>query len=726
MATQVLTAVGGIVGGPVGAAIGGLIGQSVDRGVLFAPPARQGPRLTELAVQTSSYGTPIPKLFGTMRVAGTVIWSTDLIETETEDEGGKGAPDSVRYSYSVSFAVLLSARAIRGVGRIWADGKLLRGAAGDFKSACSFRLHNGGEDQPPDPLIAAAHGIGAVPAQRGCAYAVFEDLALADYANRIPSLTFEVEADTGAIDAGAIVAELSGGAVGSQGAVLPLGGFSAHGGSQRAVFEALAEASGGWFAPEAAGLVLCAGEGASRDVGDAGIGGAHAVRARAIEPADRAPRIVTVRHYDAARDYQAGVQRATRPGAGSRSEAIDLPAVVSASAAKAIAEATMARADRDRERRTLLPGNAALDVRPGDRVTIAGEEGQWRVRRFALETMAVTLELSRLTRAPSAAAAAASGSFVAPRDAVHGPTRIEAFELAPVGTEAASAPTIAIAAAGEGQGWRRAALILSSDSGASWQAIGATRGAAVIGTVLAPPGAASAMIEDHVHAIEVELAHPGMQLAGADAVRIDQGANLALVGRELIQFGTVEAMTPTRWRLTRLWRGRRGSEREIAAHAAGERFVLIEPQRVLTLPVSTAAIGQQLRVAASGIGDGVGAAEAIVAIDGRSLLPLAPVHPSIERHGDGSATLRWVRRSRIGWRWSDGVDAPIGEERERYRIAVTVPGSPAAEIDTEAPQLTLDPQQAAAQTLVALRQVGTHGPSPANMFALGALSGDQG
>jgi hypothetical protein len=33
--------------------------------------------------------------------------------------------------------------------------------------------------------------------------------------------------------------------------------------------------------------------------------------------------------------------------------------------------------------------------------------------------------------------------------------------------------------------------------------------------------------------------------------------------------------------------------------------------------------------------------------------------------------VRWVRRSRSGWRWLDGAEAPLGEEAERYEVAVT-------------------------------------------------------
>jgi hypothetical protein len=73
-----LTVVGSVLGGPIGAAIGASIGQVVDHAVLFKPKGREGPRLADLRIQTSRYGDQIPQLFGAMRVAGTVIWATDL------------------------------------------------------------------------------------------------------------------------------------------------------------------------------------------------------------------------------------------------------------------------------------------------------------------------------------------------------------------------------------------------------------------------------------------------------------------------------------------------------------------------------------------------------------------------------------------------------------------------------------------------------------------------
>ena len=92
MATLVLSTVGTALGGPAGGAIGAIIGQSFDQQLLS--PVRRGPRLGDLRVQSSSYGTQIPRIYGSMRVAGSVIWATDLVEGE-QTTGAKGQPDVV-------------------------------------------------------------------------------------------------------------------------------------------------------------------------------------------------------------------------------------------------------------------------------------------------------------------------------------------------------------------------------------------------------------------------------------------------------------------------------------------------------------------------------------------------------------------------------------------------------------------------------------------------------
>ncbi|MGA9581678.1 MAG: phage tail protein, partial [Allosphingosinicella sp.] len=336
MATLVLTAAGTAIGGPIGGAIGAIVGQQID-GRLFAPKPRQGPRLGELAVQTSSYGSQIPKLFGTMRVAGTVIWATDLREERSKSGGGKGQPKIVDYSYSANFAVALSGRPILTVRRIWADGKLLRGAAGDFKTSTGYRLHLGGEDQSVDPLIAAVEGAGETPAYRGVAYAVFEDFQLADYGNRIPSLTFEVEADPGGTDVGSVAAALGEG-VGTAGEWAALAGYAAGGDSVRAAIAALAELEPLSLIDDGEGLVLAAGAGTPVLIGEAEPGAAEPGAGGRSEwlrrSGDSVPAESTLAYYDPARDYQTGLQRASRPGQVLASDRSAVAAALDAATAK--------------------------------------------------------------------------------------------------------------------------------------------------------------------------------------------------------------------------------------------------------------------------------------------------------------------------------------------------------------------------------------------------------
>ena len=721
MATLVLTVAGGLIGGPVGAAIGSVVGGALDREVLFKPKGREGPRLSELKLQTSSYGTQLPKLFGTMRAAGSVIWATDLIEHRSTTGGGKGRPGTTNYSYTASFAVALSARPILGVGRIWAEGKLLRGGAGDWKARTGFRLHLGGEDQTADPLIAAAEGAGAASAHRGLAYAVFEDLELADFGNRIPSLTFEVTADPGVIEAGAILHEIES-AIACDEASAELAGFSAHGASVRAVAETLAGASGAWFRSEG-GLALIGAAGDAVALEDQGVRarGRESERAsRSIAAADSAPRTLTLTYYDPARDYQAGVQRAARPGAGNREARVELPAAIGAGEAKTIAEGALARLDAERERRSVALGWDRLDVRPGERVTIAGAPGIWRVERWSLENMVLTLDCVAV--APGALPAAASGGRVlAAPDVAIGSTRVHAFELPMLDEAAASVPRLAIAAAGTGAGWRSAALLTSTDGGAHWAPAGSTAAPAILGRIAVPPGAGSAWLEDRRNAIEVELAHADMTLADADAAALDAGANLAMAGDELLQFGRAEPLGGARWRLTRLWRGRRGTEGAIATQEAGDRFVLIDAEALAVRDLSLQAIGGNVQVLAQGAGDGSEAAEAVAEIAGRALAPPAPVHFAAAAQADGSTRLTWVRRSRIGWRWTDGTDAPLGEEKESYLLEIAPDGGAARIEAIDLPGWLLSAADRATAVTLSVRQAGTHGLSPPAILTLPAI-----
>lgn len=202
-------AVGFMVGGPTGAQIGWGIGSMIGSSLTSLPDI-QGARLSDLKMQVSTYGAMRPILYGTNRVAGNVVWASDLIETSHEEEaGGKGGPSQsvTTYSYSIHAAVALCEGQISGVRRIWANGDLIMDAStsntGITGQSGNIRIYSGSETQVADSLLEAYLGAGNVPGYRGTAYVVFENLQLEKYGNRLPNLSFEVVAD-GAFSAAAI------------------------------------------------------------------------------------------------------------------------------------------------------------------------------------------------------------------------------------------------------------------------------------------------------------------------------------------------------------------------------------------------------------------------------------------------------------------------------------------------------------------------------------------
>ncbi len=185
-----------LTGSQIGYFAGGLLANSLLGG---SGPDIEGARLSDLKVQVSTYGNFIPITYGTTRLSGNIIWASDLVETKkTEDAGGKGGggQEYTTYSYAANFAIKLCKGEIAGVRRIWANGNLILDKSdtneGYSGLTGNIRVYVGNEMQEPDSLIQAYLGAGNVPAYRGDAYVVFENLQLEKYGNRIPNLSFEV------------------------------------------------------------------------------------------------------------------------------------------------------------------------------------------------------------------------------------------------------------------------------------------------------------------------------------------------------------------------------------------------------------------------------------------------------------------------------------------------------------------------------------------------------
>ena len=83
-------------------------------------------KIANIALQTSSYGLTLPKIYGTQRVSGNLIWYGNfnaVPHTTTTSSGGKGVgkvtQKDTTYTYTAAVMMALAEGPITGVGAVW-------------------------------------------------------------------------------------------------------------------------------------------------------------------------------------------------------------------------------------------------------------------------------------------------------------------------------------------------------------------------------------------------------------------------------------------------------------------------------------------------------------------------------------------------------------------------------------------------------------------------------
>lgn len=144
-------------------------------------------------ISKAEYGTPIPLIFGRMRLYGQIIWADRITQKRNISSISKYFKkanttvnrQTTELEYYANFAIALCEGEILDIDRVWYNDELI-----DL-SRYKFRLYKGDEEQLPDPLISSLSEE-PTPGYRGLAYIVFEELPLADFNDMIPNFSFEV------------------------------------------------------------------------------------------------------------------------------------------------------------------------------------------------------------------------------------------------------------------------------------------------------------------------------------------------------------------------------------------------------------------------------------------------------------------------------------------------------------------------------------------------------
>ena len=137
-------------------------------------------------------------------------------------------------------------------------------------------------------------------------------------------------------------------------------------------------------------------------------------------------------------------------------------------------------------------------------------------------------------------------------------------------------------------------------------------------------------------------------------------------GWEIIQIQNVELIGENHWLCSNLLRGTAGSDADMMESVpAGARVVYLE-QGLETLPIDPSRMDENISLTASAAvreSD-----ELLFTYQARYLRPLSPAHGKVEYRDDGTVKISWIRRTRIGGDSWAGLDVPLGEEVERYRV----------------------------------------------------------
>lgn len=711
--------VGFIVGGPTGAYYGASIGYTL--GGIVDPPSgagMDGPRIEDKKVTTSSYGDTISLVYGPRnRTSGTVIWSTDLIETEEEaDDGGKGGGGGgggSTYTYRMSLAILLSGRAATRVSKVWANGKLIFDVANAsaplpavdpvngqtigkaFGTHAVFdELHfwPGSAVQVADPWIESHEGAGQVPAYRRQVYCVLKDLQLADFGNRMPNLEFELAAEE-SITVAQIAQDITN--------RCGLGPVSVVHLSEQVRGYVVGRASNGAgaLAPlamayhfdvaEYAGQVRCIRRGRSM-VGVIPVEqmGARDASAAPGEPAEfetatavGLPKEVAVSFADPALDFQMNSQRAFRDrGDTEANEEAQLPLTLTADEARRIADRLLwspwtARrgakfSTNDRWIRSARPG-ALMGIE------VAGQVLPYRVIRATRgDNGVVDWEVQRDDSQIYESQALGTAGNASPNVLqLPGDTRLVLMDM-PIVQDLDDNAGFYWAATGDQVGWRGATVWRSSDGGSVYSRLSDVAVRAGVGDVAAALPAGPTAYWDDGNTLTVTMHYEGTTLESATEGAVLNGANGFWLGPatgqggEVVQFRDATLLAPGVYQLSGLLRGRIGTEANVGAHGTNEVFVLLRTSRLgrsdfgpgdwdaarLYKPVSSLQSIDDVSPQ-SFTNTGVGKR------------PYSPVHVLGTRDTSNNLAIEWTRRSRLR---SAGLAGPVplGEVAEAYEVDI--------------------------------------------------------
>jgi hypothetical protein len=425
-------------------------------------------------------------------------------------------------------------------------------------------------------------------------------------------------------------------------------------------------------------------------------------------PDSAAPRQVSVSHISRGRDYQASAQVSKRQSTGSvRHEEMSLAVGLDDQQAQWLADAELRERALEGVRIELALPPRYLRVTEGDVLSVPYRGRTFTVRVFEIQwdgvvtVRGVLHDVTSYTRTASHE----GGVFESPpAPSLAALAELMFLDIPVLRNSDLDDGGFYLAVARRSDAWQGVAVYRSLDGATA----GLTRidafpldmigGEAVTALAVGPTDR-----WDVHNSVRVRLNTGDALTPAPSRAAVLNGANMMLIGEEIVQFRDAIDEGGNEWTLSELLRGRRGTEWAAGLHAAGERVVLFSGTGRIhrhALPRPGAA---SLFKAAPPLYDLSEIGAVTFASTGAGLKPFSVCHvvATPDSPAAGDLTVTWVRRTRALHDWTDYSDAPLAEASEAYEVDVlAAPGGAGAVVlatcSTATPTLTLTAAQLAA------------------------------
>jgi len=402
------------------------------------------------------------------------------------------------------------------------------------------------------------------------------------------------------------------------------------------------------------------------------------------------PAIETLNYISATTDYQNSAQREFYPGTSSNlNESVNVPVVLGDNDAKVRVQAMLWEKWSKRRSFEFSTGYKYLALEPADTVNLQRQDGSLlpvRITKVALDgkgvmTFSADLTVPQIYPAPGSQTYVAQGSnsigFRTQAIDYSGTTIFVPMDLPPLRPQDANTPGLYLAAEGFDNTWPGCYVDMSRDD-TNFSQLVTMSGASVIGQALTALGTFSGgNIVDEINTVQVQLYNSSQGLSSITYAALLNGGNAALIGSELVYFRTAVQINTNTWQLSGLLRSRVSTSQN--NHAAGDVFVLLDPNLMGVANINLTDVGQTLyfETYLRNMFGNTPSGPYAVTLSNARMAPVAPSGLSVAQtglFGGGSSqdrlVFRWFRGARVNNGWYDGTDVPMDWSQESYQLAI--------------------------------------------------------